>query len=117
MIKKPALKKPAVLFLLAALFWGGANCLFPGEPSDRCMQCHQSKTPGIYAQWKDSIHSKMKVGCYDCHKAEPGDKDSFNHEGTLISVIVSPKDCSRCHMPIVRDFDNSRHAGISIGTS
>jgi hypothetical protein len=53
----------------------------------------------------------MAVGCYECHQANRGDADVFIHSKpeTYISVIVSPKDCSRCHMQAVRQFAQSAH--------
>ena len=36
--------------------------------------------------------------------AEAGDADAFEHAGYQISIIVSPKDCSRCHVKEVTEF-------------
>ncbi len=76
----------------------------------RCYDCHKEKTPAVTGQWNDSRHARMGVGCYDCHRAEEGDVDSWHHEGQLISTLVTPKDCSRCHSDIAGEFQGSHHA-------
>ncbi len=38
-------------------------------------------------------HGQKGVNCFDCHRAEKRDPDAFDHNGNLIAVIVSPKDC------------------------
>ncbi|MEN8174210.1 MAG: cytochrome C552, partial [Pseudomonadota bacterium] len=69
-----------------------------GDPKgDKCVACHAQQTPGMYWEWNHSNHGQAGVNCYDCHRTEDGDKDRFEHNGELISVIVTPKDCSRCH--------------------
>lgn len=93
----------AVLFIVPTL------CLGAGPTKD-CVQCHQAKTPGIVGQWKHSKHSKNGVGCIDCHRAKDGAPDAFKHEGSLIKVIVSPKDCATCHEDAAKQFEASHHA-------
>ncbi len=80
------------------------------KESVTCMSCHREKTPGIYDQWGHSKHFAANVGCYECHKAERSDKDAILHKDFVISVIVSPKDCGRCHQREVEEFDKSHHA-------
>jgi hydroxylamine dehydrogenase len=75
-----------------------------------CAGCHQSETINIYQQWGKSRHYGANVGCFECHKANPGDADAFDHEGYLISIIVSPKDCARCHEKESREFAESHHS-------
>jgi hydroxylamine dehydrogenase len=81
-----------------------------GDENAQCVSCHEQKTPVIVAQWKDSTHARLGVGCYDCHKAEPADADAWRHEGKLIATVVSPKDCAGCHADIVAEFGASHHA-------
>jgi hypothetical protein len=50
------------------------------------------------------------VGCYECHGADKGDPDAFDHNGHMISIIVSPKDCAQCHEKEATEFDESHHA-------
>ncbi len=78
--------------------------------SAECVSCHREKTPGIYEMWGDSKHYAANVGCYECHKADPSDKDAIKHKDHIISVIVSPKDCGNCHEKAVEEFDASHHA-------
>ena len=101
--------------LVAALLLGAGPLQAapaPGlsEKSKECLACHQAQTPGVYRQWEASRHSRTKVGCYECHAARPGEADAFEHNGSVIAVIVSPKDCSRCHKAETGQFTASHHA-------
>ena len=78
--------------------------------SKKCIECHMKEDPAIYGQWGASKHYRANVGCYECHKAEKGDIDAYEHEGALISIIVSPRDCARCHEKEVDEFSKSHHA-------
>jgi len=80
------------------------------DSSKRCVSCHQQQTPGIIAHWEGSTHAEKGVGCVECHKAEEGDVDGFMHEGWRIATIVTPKDCSRCHLTEAEEFAGSHHA-------
>lgn len=80
------------------------------EQSKACAECHKKESHSIYEQWGSSKHYRANVGCYECHKAEEGDADAFTHEGELIAVIVSPKDCGKCHEQEVAEFAGSHHA-------
>ncbi|GMT42245.1 MAG: hypothetical protein IEMM0002_0656 [bacterium] len=78
--------------------------------AEKCVSCHAKVSPGIINDWKESQHARSRVTCYDCHKAEKTDIDVQDHEGALIAVIPSPRDCSRCHPREVREFQDSHHA-------
>ncbi len=80
------------------------------EASQECIECHSETTVNIYQQWGGSKHYRSNIGCFECHEAQKGDKDAFMHEDHLISVIVSPLDCARCHEREVNEFANSHHA-------
>lgn len=80
------------------------------EKSRECITCHKDDNPIIYEQWGDSRHFRANVGCFECHKAEESDPDAFEHLGDYISIIVSPKDCAKCHEKEVAEFSSSRHA-------
>ena len=69
-----------------------------------------TENPGLTMEWNHSQHGQAGVNCLDCHKAEEGDKDAFSHKKQLISVIVTPKDCSRCHQTEFEQMDGSHHA-------
>ena len=81
------------------------------SPSDGpCMTCHKAKTPGLYRQWYESGHGTYGVTCLDCHRAEEEDADAFNHEGAIISTLVTPRDCGNCHDEETAEMENSHHA-------
>ena len=105
-----------VALIIVAWVEGGKQRFQPGpEPvvagdSAKCFSCHEEKTPVITAQWADSQHALLGVGCFECHRAEENDVDAFRHEGQLIATIVTPQDCAQCHETIVQEFDASHHA-------
>ena len=108
------------------------------EESEACIDCHQYYTPGIVADWRDSRHSHtapgaalakpeaerrisaeevpeelagVAVGCYECHSRRlEQHRDSFEHEGYEINVIVSPEDCATCHPRERDEFAGSKKA-------
>ncbi len=86
--------------------------------NQQCYSCHEEKTPAVTAQWADSKHAELGVGCYDCHKAEEGDIDAWFHEGQRIATLVTPLDCARCHEDITAEFQSSHHAkaGMILGS-
>jgi formate-dependent nitrite reductase cytochrome c552 subunit len=61
-------------------------------------------------EWERSLHSTSGVSCIDCHAAEQGDIDGFSHEGALVSALVTPKDCAKCHDKETAEFAVSHHA-------
>ncbi len=90
-----------------------AQTVLPAKLSDEtksCIECHASETTAIYQEWGTSKHYRANVGCFECHSANKEDKDAFEHNGFTISVIVSPKDCGRCHPNEVSEFSESHHA-------
>ncbi len=78
--------------------------------SAACVTCHQDLQAGLVAQWKESAHAKVGIGCHDCHRAEKADPDSFEHAGETIAVVVTPRDCARCHAREDAEFERSHHA-------
>jgi hypothetical protein len=89
--------------------------LFPIVPTlaaepDRCVGCQASTTPGIVEQWRNPKHFASDIGCLDCHGVEESDKDGFKHNGAVIAILVTPKDCARCHEKEVREQAGSHHA-------
>ena len=79
------------------------------KQTQECVGCHSSM-PGIVSQWQESAHYTAGVGCYECHQAQKGEPDAMSHYGFTVAVIVSPKDCSRCHPKEVDQFTHSHHA-------
>jgi hypothetical protein len=85
----------------------------PSEISQKtkdCLECHQQEIPVIKQQWGASKHYRANVGCYECHQADEKDTDAFDHYGNMISIIVTPKDCARCHDKEVSEFNASHHS-------
>ncbi len=82
-----------------------------GAPKGQeCVECHWQESPGLTKEWNDSQHGQAGVNCLDCHGTAKEDKDAFEHEGSMISVIVTPKDCSKCHKTEFEEMDGSHHA-------
>jgi hypothetical protein len=78
--------------------------------SKACVDCHQKSSAGIIDHWKGSTHAVKGVGCVECHLANKGDVDAFDHYGATIATIVTPKDCGRCHKTETAEFVASHHA-------
>ncbi len=101
---------------LAGITWCAgvqAQAIGLREVSDQtkeCIECHKKQTPVIYQQWGDSKHYRANVGCFECHTADRKDVDAIDHYSNTIAVLVTPKDCSRCHSKEVEEFEGSHHA-------
>ncbi len=80
------------------------------KKNEECVQCHRRSSPALVAQWEQSSHAKVGVGCMECHQAQHGDPDAHVHKGALIATIVSPKDCGQCHKKEWKQFRQSHHA-------
>ena len=103
-----------------------------------CIGCHNVYSPGIVHDWLSSRHSKTApadaikrptlerrisadsvsdelagtvVGCFECHSLNPKKhKDTFDHMGFRIHVVVTPDDCRACHPTEVSQFSGSKKA-------
>ncbi|MHC5212779.1 MAG: multiheme c-type cytochrome [Planctomycetota bacterium] len=86
--------------------------------SKACIACHKEDQPSLYQQWGSSRHFRANVGCYECHQAVEGEPDAFEHGGVVISTLVTPLDCARCHEHEVKEFMDSHHskAGRILGS-
>ncbi len=121
---KPTWKQSSAALALASAFGltsadAGAIGLKEISPqSAQCIACHKQENRAIYEQWGSSKHFRGNVGCFECHSAEKTDKDAFLHHGQTIAVLVTPKDCSRCHEREVTEFIGSHHskAGRILGS-
>ena len=111
------------LFLLACVVappWWAEEAAAQGRPAlpafagakegAVCIGCHSRMNNALVYEWRASRMGQKGVNCFDCHRAEKGDPDAFEHNGFLISVIVSPKDCGRCHQKQVDEQKGSHHA-------
>jgi len=107
-----------MLLLLAASSIGPAGAVAKKAPpipplsaaNKLCVNCHTALNPALTSEWHDSAHAKKGIGCFDCHRADKTDPDAFEHNGATIAVIVSPKDCGRCHQKEVEQQKGSHHA-------
>lgn len=92
----------------------------PDDASKKCLLCHEKSNYGkvIVQQWRESRHAENGVGCLDCHAAEKTDLDAFQHNGSTIATIVTPKDCAQCHTEETDQFASSHHAdaGMIMGS-
>ena len=106
---------------VASPVWGAPL----SEDSEACLDCHVAVTPGIAAGWKkgrmarvtpdaamknplserrisvkkpSDKTAKVVVGCAECHTMNPEKhKDTFDHNGYSVHVVVTPGDCAACH--------------------
>ena len=76
----------------------------------KCLQCHKPMNPALAEEWRTSAHGQKGVNCYDCHKAEQGRAGRVRAQRRDHPVIVSPKDCARCHQKEVDEQKGSHHA-------
>ena len=75
-----------------------------------CVECHRKDSPALVMEWERSRHAKYGVGCIDCHEAVKGEIDAWEHEGAVVSALVTPQDCAKCHVREVEEFSKSHHA-------
>ena len=110
---KTTIKAIGFLAVILAIALPSQGAFAPKEVSAQskaCIACHKVESTSVYEQWGDSKHYRANVACFECHTANKEDSDSFEHYGELISTIVSPKDCARCHEKEVGEFTGSHHA-------
>lgn len=101
----------AVLSLaVGSLLAAGPAAAKVSEETGECLECHTEGTLGIVKQWDKSPHWNAGVGCYECHRAEQNDKDAMDHNGYTIAILVSPRDCGRCHAAETEEQEASHHA-------
>ena len=95
------------------LGWEGTK---GNETTDPCFKCHESfgVLENVLLDWQKSKHAQNNVSCVDCHEATASDPDAYEHNGYMISLVVSPRDCARCHDQEVQEFNSSLHAYGSI---
>lgn len=108
-----ALFMSLIVLFLASGSWADDYRMVPSkltEQSASCIECHEDEMPGMVSEWRYSRHYGANVGCFECHGADPTDADAFEHNGFNIAVIVSPKDCSKCHADEAEQFQRSHHA-------
>ena len=107
-------KKFIGLFVIALILTGLATAVDAQQAAkdNACISCHTAvgATKGIINDWSMSKHAANNVTCDKCHAADEGDKDSFNHNGFLITKTPSSKDCGKCHSKQVEQFGAGKHS-------
>ena len=111
------------------------------DATEECLGCHASIHPGLVEDWRRSRHAvttpaqamtvkglgrkvssqkiteelkNVVVGCAECHTLRPSDhRDTFEHNGYDVHIVVSPKDCSSCH---TEEFEQYRPYVIMMNT-
>lgn len=107
---KQLLLAAAVCFVMPLLARAGFTLKEISPESKACAECHRKESAALYNQWGSSKHFRGNIGCYECHMALTNEPDAFEHYGQLISTMVTPKDCGRCHEQEVAEFNSSHHA-------
>jgi hypothetical protein len=108
--------------LILALFLGLAVCATQAPAATKpaktpistagqtCIACHEQLSPAFVKEWRISKHAAKGVDCYTCHQREAGAADAIDHNGYRVAVLVTPKDCGRCHAQQVQEMTSSHHA-------
>jgi hydroxylamine dehydrogenase len=102
--------------LLVPTWWGGeVRAQYPrgawgAKEGQTCLTCHADQNVALVEEWRLGRHGQVGVNCFDCHRAEKGEPDAFEHNGQTIAVLVTPKDCARCHQREVDEQKGSHHA-------
>ncbi len=113
----------AIIFLILACIsvwrWGFPMRLIPEKRADvisgnTCIKCHENKTPGIYHDWSNSVHSKVGVECYTCHRSNRESpffaEEHLKYDSNRVSAVVTPKRCEGCHPKEIAQYNKSKHA-------
>ena len=105
------------------------------DATETCLTCHATIHPGIVADWQKSVHAmvtpaealkkepkarkvsatrfpgdlgKSVVGCAECHTLHSErHKDTFEHNGLTVHVIVTPEDCATCHPTEAKQYEQN----------
>lgn len=91
--------------LLAALSLACFLLVPSGAYAKECVACHTKTTPMVVADWKESRHSAVGVGCDVCHgggHASAEDVDKVR--------LPTPETCSTCHAKRVEQFKKGKHS-------
>ena len=129
--------------IMAALILAGCSTALAqdvplSEATQACLECHAAATPGIVADWRNSVHAKttpdealkkpelerrfsadkvrkgfagVAVGCAECHTVHPKQhQDTVEHDAFQVHPVVSPADCAVCHPAEASQFDKNKMA-------
>ena len=81
------------------------------------MRCHGKDNPGIIHDWENSVHAKVGVDCYKCHRTDKS-KTLFNrahlkNDPNPIAIVVTPRVCGGCHPKEVAQYNKSKQFLLS----
>ncbi len=107
-----------ILLCICVWRWDFPFRLLPESRSDAilgqtCVDCHREKTPGIFADWQNSVHGMVGVDCAKCHHTENKDlalTSHVQHSSEPVSMVVSPLNCGGCHPKQAEEYARSKHA-------
>ena len=71
----------------------------------QCIDCHSKRTPNVVADWKQSRHCQVDVGCDTCHGAA-----HMSAADAAKAKIPTPETCAQCHQAQVAQFKKGKHA-------
>jgi hypothetical protein len=112
--------------------YGGSSV---SSSTEECLGCHALIHPGIVESWKKSRHASttpadamavqglgrkistsevsenlkhVSIGCAECHTLRAKEhRDTFDHNGQDIHMVVTPGDCQTCHLEESKQFDKN----------
>lgn len=96
---------PVAVVVLTILLLASAPPLAAQSVTEQCVDCHRKQTPQIVADWQQSRHSQMEIGCDTCHGAE-----HHTAEDSARAKIPTPDTCGQCHSDQVEQFTRGKHA-------
>ena len=108
-----------ILGCISVWRWGFPLSLIPESRAEilagkNCVECHRAKTPGIFEDWQTSIHNKVGVDCYKCHRIEEEkglvSKAHLEFDKNPICIVVTPNKCATCHPKEAEQYAKSKHA-------
>ena len=131
-----------VAFFVLCVWIGTDVMVAPSGNTEECLSCHTSLHPGIVGDWLKSRHAlgtpgeaqkkselerrvsstgipenlaDTSVGCAECHTINPEKhKDTFEHNGQQVHVVVTPADCATCHAVESGQFAQNLMAWIPV---
>jgi len=73
--------------------------------AEKCVACHETKSPGVVADWKLSRHALVSVSCDTCHGTAHQTDTDFAQ-----AKLPTPDTCNQCHSTQVDQFKKGKHA-------
>jgi nitrate reductase cytochrome c-type subunit len=77
---------------------------------ENCLSCHETKSPMVVEQWRDSAHGREDVACLSCHDPEITKTIISDRCPEKVAVVISPNVCFNCHEKEVTEQEGTKHA-------